>query len=200
VTATLEAADEPAGTYPVGEMLVGPNTFLPSGKLPDLRIGDMARDGRKLTDAEQNEELRKRWAEAAKKDPPPVDGEPSLKELQLWHMYWEHRYDTLRSEAEKMRIAREKVPGSVSDSQVLTVAGDIFKARAEALRYERELKLRALKDGEPGASATGGEAGTYFTPVADALGSPRWPGFVEVAVAIVYDGVSLKRRLRRSSA
>jgi RNA polymerase sigma factor (sigma-70 family) len=158
VTATLEAADEPAGTYPVGEMLVGPNTFLPSGKLPDLRIGDMARDGRKLTDAEQNEELRKRWAEAAKKDPPPVDGEPSLKELQLWHMYWEHRYDTLRSEAEKMRIAREKVPGSVSDSQVLTVAGDIFKARAEALRYERELKLRALKDGEPGASATGGEA------------------------------------------
>ncbi|CAE7330831.1 sigE_6 [Symbiodinium microadriaticum] len=118
----------------------------------------MALNGRKLTDAEQNELLRKQWAEAAKKDPPPVDGEPSFKELHTWHTYWENRYDALRQQAEEMRIHREEGEGTATEGDIRLVAADIFKARAEALRYERELKLRALKDGEPGASATGGDA------------------------------------------
>ncbi|QDV81007.1 sigma-70 family RNA polymerase sigma factor [Botrimarina mediterranea] len=130
----------------------------PSLDSPDLRFGDMALNGRKLTDAEQNELLRKQWAEAAKKDPPPVDGEPSFKELHTWHTYWENRYDALRQQAEEMRIHREEGEGTATEGDIRLVAADIFKARAEALRYERELKLRALKDGEPGASATGGDA------------------------------------------
>ena len=120
-----------------------------------MQYGDMGLNGRKLSDAEQSDFLLKQWAQAATaKDPPPADGKPSAKELHTWHTYWDSRYHALRNQFEQMTRKLPARPGrgqhrrgSGRDGRrPNSIAAEVFKARAEALRYERELKQRALAE------------------------------------------------------
>jgi peptidoglycan hydrolase-like protein with peptidoglycan-binding domain len=189
VTATIQAASKSPAT--TGTVQQAPAS-------PDLQFGDMALEGRKLSDTEQEELLRERWVEAAQKDPPPFDGEMSLKELQTWHTYWEHQYDALRSQHRKMIEANKQMSGAVSEDKLQLLGADIFKARAEVLRYERELKVRALKNAAAKASApeaAGGTAGSSSSAEAGTraplLDEPAVPTARGVRVAAPVEASSL---------
>ncbi|TWU00630.1 ECF RNA polymerase sigma factor SigW [Botrimarina colliarenosi] len=165
---TLAQGSTPAAAKAVDN--TAPNGFVaefkPGELAPNVRYGDaLGPDGEPLSDAKQGKILLKRWAERAAANPPPADGEPTVKELHLWHTYWEQKYDILRR---RTRLLLEPFNGKSYDqmteedrlrnAEAEELMADMYKARAETLRYERELKLRALNEGEPEASAPGVEA------------------------------------------
>lgn len=116
-----------------------------------MEFGDAALNGRKLTDAEHNEVLREMWAKRAEGQSPATLAAPTFRELNLEHTYWEQRYHGLRTRGQAMlRAPGEKRDGMsprelrLEESEAQLLIADAHKARAEALRVERELKRRAL--------------------------------------------------------
>lgn len=171
-----------------------------------MKPGDMGRNGRKLTDAEQEQVIRDMWTERAKSDPPPPPGSASLLELHWRHTHWEMRRSGLMSEIEavsrQLEDAREAEsmvsgaikPGAIAKliAKIQNLESEAFLARAEALKLETELKRRVLGATPAGKSGLSTSADKLPSPE-DGYVLERWPNGVDRSVTEYMEGKMLSR-------